>query len=58
VSIDGGAPVTVDLRSWTGYRKVVFAWSSSTSGTHRIRITNLATPGRPAINVDAFTVLK
>jgi hypothetical protein len=58
VVIDNGAPITVDLGSWSGYRKVVFAWTSASRGTHRIRVTNLATQGRPAITVDAFAVLK
>ncbi|MEI7744828.1 MAG: carboxypeptidase-like regulatory domain-containing protein, partial [Chloroflexota bacterium] len=58
VSIDGGTAITVDLGSAPMLQRIVFGRTFSTSATHTIRIVNLATAGRPQIDVDAFVVLK
>jgi hypothetical protein len=39
-------------------RRIVFAKSWSSSGTHTIRIVVLGTPNRPRVDIDAFEVLR
>jgi hypothetical protein len=58
VYVDGVYAGCIDLgRPLAAARQVVFAKSWATSGQHRIKITVLATPGRPKVDVDAFVVL-
>jgi beta-N-acetylhexosaminidase len=58
VYVDGVYKETVDLYS-SVYRskQVVYAASWTASGVHTLRIVNLATSGRPRIDVDAFVRL-
>jgi hypothetical protein len=55
VYIDGVFKATVSTyASSFQSRRIVFAYSWSTNGTHTIRIVNRATSGHPRIDVDAF----
>jgi hypothetical protein len=55
VSVDGGERRVVDLhRSATQSTRVVFTLRDLGPGSHTITIANLATPGHPRIDVDAF----
>jgi len=58
VSVDGGPATVVDTwRSSTAYRQLV--WQASTwNGTHTVKITALATSGRPRVDLDAFVVME
>jgi hypothetical protein len=58
VYIDGVNVATVNCYSvtWVGHR-ALFAWAGSYA-THTLEIRNLATSGRPRIDLDAFIVLK
>jgi hypothetical protein len=59
VYVDGSLAATVDLGAGPAVtRKLVFTKSWASSGLHRIRLANLATDGRPGIDVDAFLVLR
>ena len=59
VYIDGVYRATVDLRtSTTQHRRVVYARSFATSGTHTIQVVALGTTGRPMVSIDAFVVLR
>jgi len=59
VSIDGTAVATRDLYSSTAVAKVVdYSYQWATSGTHTIRIRVNGTSGRPAVDVDAFVVMR
>jgi hypothetical protein len=59
VWLDGKVVATVDLRSPTaGSRSVLYAYTWSASGSHSLRIENLATAGSPRADVDAFLVVK
>lgn len=58
VSVDGGAPVTVDLYATKSVaRQMVFYRSWPTSGLHTLEIRALGTAGHPRVDVDAFVVL-
>lgn len=58
VSVDGGAPVTVDLyRATSIARQMVLARTWSSSGTHTVVITAVGTAGHPRVDIDAFVVL-
>ncbi len=58
VYLDGVYKATVDLYSAAYHSKqVVYAATWPTSGIHTIRIVNLATSGRPRVDVDAFVRL-
>jgi hypothetical protein len=58
VSVDGVHAATVDLYSPTpGYRSVRYSQTWATSATHQLTLRNMATPGRPATEVDALIVL-
>jgi hypothetical protein len=59
VYVDGVLTATIDLGapSPTASR-VVWSKSWPTAGSHVVRIRNLATTGRPAITIDAFSVLR
>jgi hypothetical protein len=59
VYIDGVLVATVDcVASALVGRRIVFAKSWSSSGTHTIRIVVVGTPNRPRIDIDAFEVLR
>jgi hypothetical protein len=59
VYIDGTYAGSVDLHApTTSWRRVVFAKTWSSSGSHRIRVVCQATPGHPRITIDAFVVLR
>jgi glucose/arabinose dehydrogenase/PKD repeat protein len=58
VYLDGVLKATVDLGQGSGPRRLIFVTDFSTSGTHTIRIANLATPGKPYLEHDAFAVLR
>jgi hypothetical protein len=50
---------TVDLRtSSTQHRRVVYARTFGSSGTHTIEWRVLGTSGRPMVSLDAFVVLR
>jgi hypothetical protein len=58
VWIDGVEQKTVDLfSSLKQTRKMVLSKSWATTGSHTVKVTGLATPGRPTVDVDAFVVL-
>jgi hypothetical protein len=59
VYLDGKYMATVDLHSTsTLWRRIVFSKAWSASGTHTIRVVNLATAGHPRIDLDALVVLR
>ena len=59
VYIDGKLVKTVDLHSKTlQRRRVVYTRGWATDGSHTIRIVNLATSGRPAIDIDSLLALR
>lgn len=58
VRIDGTLVATVDLARLTTSRALAFSKTWSTSGTHTISVRVLGTAGRPAVDVDAFVVLR
>jgi subtilisin len=58
VYIDGVYRATIDLRTSTlQHRRVVYARTFSTTGTHTIELRVLGTAGRPMVSLDAFVVL-
>jgi Carbohydrate esterase 2 N-terminal len=58
VYIDGVYRATLDLRtSTTQHRRVVYARSFGSSGTHTITLRALGTTGRPMVSLDGFVVL-
>jgi subtilisin family serine protease len=59
VYVDGVYRATIDLRTSTlQHRRVVYARTFSTSGTHTIELRVLGTAGRPMVSLDAFVVLQ
>jgi hypothetical protein len=59
IYVDGAFVGLVDLHaSATSWRRIVFAKSWSSSGTHTIKLVNQGTAGRPYVNVDAFVTLR
>ncbi len=55
VYVDGVRVKTLDLRAPTNkYRKVVWNINFPTDGTHIIKFVNLATPGRPRMDIDGL----
>jgi hypothetical protein len=59
VLVDGRLAATVNLRAESaGAPGVVWRTAWPTSGWHTIRIRVLGTVGRPAVAVDALTVLR
>lgn len=59
VKVDGAAPRTIDAHADAlSVRQKVFSVGWATSGTHIIKITNLATPGRPLFDLDGTAVRK
>jgi hypothetical protein len=58
VYLDGTSVATVSLYSpAAASRKLVYEAKWANAGRHSLRIRNLATPGRPRVDVDAFAVL-
>jgi hypothetical protein len=59
IYIDGVYRATIDLvSSTTQHRRVVYARSFGSSGTHTIELRVLGTSGRPMVSLDAFVVLQ
>ena len=59
VYVDGKLVTTVNLNSATAfYGRTVFTKTWTAIGTHTIKIVNLASAGHPAVDVDAFMVLR
>jgi len=59
IYIDGVLRTTIDLyASTTQHRRVVYARSFGTSGTHTIELRVLGTSGRPMVSLDAFVILR
>ena len=59
VYIDGSLVATVSqYRADSGYRKVVFERSWSSSGSHTIRIEAVGTAGHPRVDLDALVVIR
>jgi subtilisin len=59
VYIDGVYRTTIDLLASTRQdRRVVYARSFGSSGTHTIEWRVLGTSGRPTVSIDAFVVLR
>jgi len=59
IYVDGSYVQTVDLYSTTTYgKRVAFSKSWPTSGTHSLQVVVEGTSGRPAVDVDAFVVLR
>jgi probable HAF family extracellular repeat protein len=56
VSIDGKAMATVDLGAGFGTRVTAFVHAFAKVATHTLKITVLATAGRPRVDLDAFAV--
>ncbi|GAA0799086.1 peptidoglycan recognition protein family protein [Spirilliplanes yamanashiensis] len=55
ISVDGGAPVIVDLRSArTAHRQLAWTRYWSSPGQHTVAMTVLQTPGRPLVIADGF----
>jgi hypothetical protein len=58
VYIDGVYVTTVsEYASSLAWRRIVYAQRWSASGTHTIKLVNLATSGHPRLDLDAFVVL-
>lgn len=57
ISLDGGVAQTVDTFSYTGTNRVI-VWQApmASMGNHTVTVTNLATAGRPRIDVDALLI--
>ena len=59
VYIDGTYVGSVDLFAASPEaRRIVFVRHWASAGTHRVRIVNVATSGRPVIDVDGFAILR
>jgi hypothetical protein len=54
IRVDGKAVATVNTNSSTTRNRVVVWQKSLPAGVHRITVVNLATPGHPRIDIDAF----
>jgi hypothetical protein len=58
VHVDGKLVATVSLYAKTATaRQVVWTYAWPTAGRHTVTITNVATKGRPTVNVDAILTL-
>ena len=57
VSIDGGTATTVSTHASSTTAAYIVYFKATTVGTHSITIKNLATSGRPRVDVDAFIYL-
>jgi hypothetical protein len=59
VYVDGVYKATISTYSTTTkYRQVVYQFSWSTPGTHKVKIYVVGTSGHPRVDVDAFIVLR
>lgn len=57
VLVDGEVRATVDTYAASRqHRSVVWAGEVMTAGTHTVSVVNLATPGRPRVDLDALLV--
>ena len=59
VYIDGVLKKTISPHATsTKYRQILYQYSWSTSGTHKMKIVVVGTAGHPRVDVDAFVALK
>jgi hypothetical protein len=58
IYVDGTLRVTLNLAGTTAFRRVAYATSWSSVGTHTIKIVVVGTAGRPRIDLDAFEVVR
>jgi N-acetylmuramoyl-L-alanine amidase/Bacterial Ig-like domain len=59
VYVDGVLRTTIDLyATTTSYRRVVFAQTWTSSGTHTIKVFVVGTAGRPRVDLDAFEIIR
>jgi hypothetical protein len=59
VYVDGVYKGTISCYSTTTkYRQLVYQFSWSTAGTHKVKIVVSGTSGRPRVDLDAFVVLR
>jgi glucose/arabinose dehydrogenase len=58
IYLDGVLRTTVDLGSGSGARRIAFSADFGASGTHTLRIANLATAGRSLVDHDAVIVYR
>jgi hypothetical protein len=59
IYVENRLVATIDLRAAaTQSQRIVYAKLWARSGRHTVRIENLATGGRPAIDVDAFVLMR
>lgn len=59
VYVDGVYKATVSTYgSPTAYRRVFYAYTWATPGTHKIKIVIVGTSGHPRVDLDAFVVLR
>jgi hypothetical protein len=58
IYVDGTLRATLDLAGTTAFRRVAYATSWSSVGTHTIKIVVVGTAGRPRIDLDAFEVVR
>jgi hypothetical protein len=54
VVVDGKAVATVNTHSVTTVNRVVVWQKWMPAGIHSIKVVNLATPGHPRVDIDAF----
>jgi hypothetical protein len=53
ISVDGATATKVDTKSASSINRVIVWQKTLSVGTHKIKVTNAATAGRPRIDVDA-----
>jgi alpha-tubulin suppressor-like RCC1 family protein len=58
VFVDNVKVATVDTRSPTAVNRTVVWRQALATGSHTIKVVNLATPGRQRIDVDAFVLMR
>lgn len=56
ISVDGGAPVTVDTHAASTQNRVVVWQTQLSRATHSVVVTNLGTAGRSRVDLDAVLV--
>jgi hypothetical protein len=56
--LDGVYQATLDLGAPVAYRRLVWAHTWSSAGSHTIKLVVLGTAGRPRVDLDAFLVLR
>lgn len=56
ITVDGGSPVTVDLRGATLNRVLAWQWSGR-YGKHTVKVVVAGTAGRPRVDLDGFVTM-